>query len=321
LTDFFISYTSPDRAWAEWIAWTLEEAGYTTVIQAWDFRPGSNFALEMQSAAATAERTIAVFSPDYFASRFSASEWAAAFASDPDGLKRKLIPVRIRECREEGLLKQVVHIDLTGLDEITAKRHLVMGIKPGRAKPDAKPTFPGAEQSGKSPAPAFPGTSGQSATGPPEASGYKLKIRGLLTDVDKRRFLKEAFEIICNRFETSLAELVKENANVEMDFTRVDTTKFTAEIFVNGQSRTRCKIWQGGMFGSGGISYGEGHSSFSENTCNEVLTLSRDDRDLALGATMNMGLGRTSDGLNPEKMSAPEAAEYLWRRFCWGLER
>ncbi len=30
MTDFFISYTQADRAWAEWIAWTLEEKGYTT---------------------------------------------------------------------------------------------------------------------------------------------------------------------------------------------------------------------------------------------------------------------------------------------------
>ena len=32
--DFFISYISVDRAWAEWIAWALEEAGYSTIIQA-----------------------------------------------------------------------------------------------------------------------------------------------------------------------------------------------------------------------------------------------------------------------------------------------
>jgi hypothetical protein len=36
--DFFISYTSADRAWVEWIAWELEAAGYRTLIQAWDFR-------------------------------------------------------------------------------------------------------------------------------------------------------------------------------------------------------------------------------------------------------------------------------------------
>jgi hypothetical protein len=47
-TDFFISYSQADRAWAEWITWQLEAAGYSVVIQAWDFAPGSNFILESE---------------------------------------------------------------------------------------------------------------------------------------------------------------------------------------------------------------------------------------------------------------------------------
>jgi hypothetical protein len=46
MKDFFISYNSTDRTWAEWIAWQLEEAEYTTVLQAWDFRPDSDFVFE-----------------------------------------------------------------------------------------------------------------------------------------------------------------------------------------------------------------------------------------------------------------------------------
>jgi hypothetical protein len=42
------------------------------VIQAWDFRAGANFVLEMQQAAATAERTIAVLSQKYLESSFTA---------------------------------------------------------------------------------------------------------------------------------------------------------------------------------------------------------------------------------------------------------
>ena len=34
--DFFVSYTQADRAWAEWIAWILEEDHYRVLIQAWD---------------------------------------------------------------------------------------------------------------------------------------------------------------------------------------------------------------------------------------------------------------------------------------------
>jgi hypothetical protein len=28
--EFFVSYTQADRAWAEWLAWELEAASYTT---------------------------------------------------------------------------------------------------------------------------------------------------------------------------------------------------------------------------------------------------------------------------------------------------
>lgn len=61
--DFFISYNRADTNWAEWIAWQLEEAKYSTILQAWDFRPGSNFVLDMQKAAENALRTVMVLSP------------------------------------------------------------------------------------------------------------------------------------------------------------------------------------------------------------------------------------------------------------------
>ena len=67
-TDFFISYTSIDRPWAVWIAWQLEAGGYQVVVQAWDFGAGNDWAHEMQDAMSTAERVVAVLSPDYLRS-------------------------------------------------------------------------------------------------------------------------------------------------------------------------------------------------------------------------------------------------------------
>ena len=77
--DFFISYTGVNRPWAEWIAVELERAGYSTVLQAWDFRPGTDFMHEMQEATTSAQRTIAVLSPAYFGSDFSEAEWRVGF--------------------------------------------------------------------------------------------------------------------------------------------------------------------------------------------------------------------------------------------------
>ena len=119
--DFFISYTSADRAWAEWIAWQIEEAGYQVKIQAWDFSPGGNFVVEMQEATIECERTIAVFSSNYFLSEFGAAKWAAPFRLDPTGKNEKLIPVRIEDCQPPGLLGSLTYIDLVKLDETTAR--------------------------------------------------------------------------------------------------------------------------------------------------------------------------------------------------------
>jgi len=65
MKDFFVGYNRHDCDWAEWIAWQLEDAGYSVVIQAWDFRPGENFALNMHRAALETRTTIAVLSPTY----------------------------------------------------------------------------------------------------------------------------------------------------------------------------------------------------------------------------------------------------------------
>ena len=63
--DFFISYTHANSRWAEWIAWQLEEASCSVILQAWDFRPGANFVSEMERAISNVKRTIAVLSPQY----------------------------------------------------------------------------------------------------------------------------------------------------------------------------------------------------------------------------------------------------------------
>jgi internalin A len=156
MKDFFISYTRTDQPWAEWIAWKLEEAGYSTVIQVWDFRPGSNFVLEMQNAATIANRTIAVLSPKYLESSFTQPEWAAAFAQDPQGKKQKLIPIRVAPCELTGILAPIVYLDLVSLPEEDARAAL-LGAFTARNKPPSAPAFPGgAMQKGPGGAPAKP---------------------------------------------------------------------------------------------------------------------------------------------------------------------
>lgn len=158
--DFFISYTGRDEPWAEWLAWTLKEAGYSVTLQAWDFGAGSNFALEMHKAAQISDRTMCVLSEDFLKSNYAAPEWATAFADDPDGVKRKLVPVRVRPCKPDGLLKPLVYIDLVGKVETDAAEYLLQRLRGG--PPDSPPIFPGPTLLSRAPAgrkPSFPAPS------------------------------------------------------------------------------------------------------------------------------------------------------------------
>jgi hypothetical protein len=143
IRNFFISYTAVDRQWAEWIAWELEEAGYATILQAWDFTPGSHFVTAMHLATQITERTIAVLSRAYLESAYSEQEWQAAWADDPSGVERKLLVLRIEDCPRPGLLGQVVSEDLFGVGKELARTRLLAAVQEGRRKPPMPPQFPG----------------------------------------------------------------------------------------------------------------------------------------------------------------------------------
>lgn len=161
MKDFFISYTSADEKWATWIAWQLEVAGYTTILQAWDFRPAHNFMMEMDEASKKTERTIAILSPDYFESDFCKLEAFTALVEDPASRAGKLLPIRVREFEKKGLMRSIVYIDLMGLEEEAANKALLDGVKFDRV-PSPPPGFPGLRSVTEKPR--FPGLCRTSGT-------------------------------------------------------------------------------------------------------------------------------------------------------------
>ncbi|MGH3755745.1 MAG: FxSxx-COOH system tetratricopeptide repeat protein [Pseudonocardiaceae bacterium] len=140
--DFFVSYTHSDQRWAEWIGWVLEDAGFRVVMQAWDFGPGSHFVAEMHEAVRRSSRTVAVLSVAYLRSVFAAEEWQAAWAADPAGRGRRLLGFRVEDCHREGLLGQLVTVDLFGVGRDTARDRVLGAVRGQRLKPDAEPLFP-----------------------------------------------------------------------------------------------------------------------------------------------------------------------------------
>ena len=152
--DVFVSYTQVDEAWAVWIAWQLEAAGFSTIVQAWDFATGQNFLREMHEASRGCACTLAVLSPDYVKSRYAMEELWTAHANS------RLVPVRVREFMPDGLLRAVIYCDLLGLEAGEASETLLTAVRRGlsdqqRARPEHAPSFPGIDSPRA--VPPFPG--------------------------------------------------------------------------------------------------------------------------------------------------------------------
>jgi WD40 repeat protein len=144
--DYFVSYTAVDWAWANWVAWQLEEAGFRVLVQAWDMPVGTNWVRRIDDGIRQAARTVAILSPDYLDSVYGKAEWQAAWAVDPTGERRKLLVVRVADCDRPGLLGQIVTLDIFDRSETEARDQLVeaarLAASGGRAKPPALPALP-----------------------------------------------------------------------------------------------------------------------------------------------------------------------------------
>jgi hypothetical protein len=145
--DFFVTYSGTDEQWATWIAATLEFAGYTTIVQVWDFRAGENFMVAMDLALAQCRHALGVLSPAYLISLFTQAEWTAAYRQALLGKRRGFIPVRVVKCDPTPLLGPLSYIDLVDLEETDAKDRLLAGVSDRAPLPRIAPPFPGGSRS------------------------------------------------------------------------------------------------------------------------------------------------------------------------------
>ena len=138
-TDFFISHAGRDTAWAEWLAWQLQDAGYTVELDVWDWTPGQDFVTRMAAALESADRLLAVCTEAYFTSAFGGAELRAAFAGH-GAAEGRIVPVLIEPVTLPPLYAPLIHLDLTGLDEATAAARLRSRL--AGLRPSGPPPFP-----------------------------------------------------------------------------------------------------------------------------------------------------------------------------------
>ncbi len=172
-TDFFISHAGADRAWAEWVAAQLKDAGHTVELDVWDWAAGQNFITKISETLDRADRVVALWSAEYFSpSRYTTHEWSAVLA---DGREGRLVPVRIEDVpagQVPPILRPMVYRDLFGLPEDQARRALLEAVS-SPAGPGQKPAYPGPGS------PARQGSTGQ----PDSSEGWGPRLPGTLPQV------------------------------------------------------------------------------------------------------------------------------------------
>ncbi|ONH55478.1 hypothetical protein CcI49_28570 [Frankia sp. CcI49] len=140
----FVSHAADDQQWAEWISYQLTHAGYTVELGAWEWTAGQDFVAAMQQALQRADHVVALYSEAYFSHPYAQAEHRAAFTASVTGRTGGILPVRVEECVIPPLYASLVHIDLAGLDEDTAARRLLSGVRraAGTPGPTSRPAFP-----------------------------------------------------------------------------------------------------------------------------------------------------------------------------------
>ncbi|MCB1807754.1 MAG: hypothetical protein KDJ99_22140, partial [Candidatus Competibacteraceae bacterium] len=147
---------------------------------------------------------------------------------------------------------------------------------------------------------------------PPQKPAIHIpRLKKPFTDLDKDRFIKQAFAVIRDYFKEGLKQLDTAHPEIDVDFTEITSIKFVCKAYVNGDLKAQRRIWLGGITGSHEISFLDGEQSYdTDNHYNGWVSVADDGYDLFLTDTT-----LTFYGNSPDKLSPEEAAELLWKGF------
>ncbi len=143
-----------------------------------------------------------------------------------------------------------------------------------------------------------------------------LSLPKKFSDLDRDKFLDEAYDYIANYFEASLQEMMQRNSGLQYKFKRLDSQSFSAIIYINEESKAQCMIFSGGYTGNvRSISFSNSISS-NRNSLNGTLRVSDDQNLLYLTPMFGGFMGNSN-----EKLTFEGAAEHFWVMLIEPLQR
>ncbi|MCW8377089.1 FxSxx-COOH system tetratricopeptide repeat protein [Streptomyces justiciae] len=132
----FVAHMPEDRAWAEWVSWTLREAGYE-VDQDWPGRQGDSFLTTVLGLPAE-DRIVALYSAAFLGEGGMPRDQSAALLAMPE----KFIALRVEEIDVPGAVQRHGFTDLFGVEEREAREALLRAVENPISTPTTPPAFP-----------------------------------------------------------------------------------------------------------------------------------------------------------------------------------
>ncbi len=115
--DAFISYSHRDEEWVTGILLpALEKAGLRVCIDFRDFVAGKAALLNMQDAAKKSKHMLLVLTQAWIDSEWTLYESLLMRTSDPAGLQRRTIPLRLQSCEIPEFISMLTWVDFTRPD-------------------------------------------------------------------------------------------------------------------------------------------------------------------------------------------------------------
>lgn len=312
----FFSYSHRDEDLRDLLEVHLSMLKREGAIDVWHDRrigAGNDLDKAISESLQTADVILLLISPDFLASNYCYdSEMIRAMERHESG-EAKVIPVILRHCdwhhapfgklratpTDGKPIKKWTDLDEAFLDVVRDIRQAVQELGASKHIQDT-PTIHMSEVV-------------EVETRPRSSN---LGVKKTFSEIDKDRYMDDAFEYMAKFFENSLSELKKRNQGLEVKFKGTDAQKFTCVIYREGAAVSRCKIAHGPHhFGGNGITYSYADTP-DDSAINDSLSIAEDDHALFLQPLFGGFHGK--DGA---KLTLQGAAEYYWEKFIEPLQR
>ena len=141
VADIFVSYTSKDCEWANWIGLELKALGHLPHVHEWEITGGDDIYSWMEQRHDAADHVLCVISDDYLNAPYSTLERNAALWQAASKRPGFILLVAVKACRLPTLSDHIRRCELFGIPEEAARfRFREFITKP---RPPETAAFPG----------------------------------------------------------------------------------------------------------------------------------------------------------------------------------